>query len=303
VIGHVLRTRPEGLYAATLLDVAAHLAALRGRWADAAGRLQEATTMVGDVHDPEFGQPLAFTAALLLEHDGDRAGAVVRLLDAAVPNPSASPYAWPVLWLAARFDADRVLAGEDPDARTEALVARMGDATPPQRAYGALAAVELARGRGTATGERWLAVAALWESCGWPYPRAYALHRAAEAASREGARAEAVAALREAAAIAGSLGATPLAAAVAALAARERMPLPDRNVPSAAAVERRLTGRELEVLKLVAAGRSNPQIAAELFISPKTASVHVSNILTKLEVATRVEAATLAQRSGLLAAG
>ena len=57
-----------------------------------------------------------------------------------------------------------------------------------------------------------------------------------------------------------------------------------------------LTGRELEVLRLVAAGLGNREIAAELFISPKTASVHVSNILGKLGVASRGEAAATAHR-------
>jgi DNA-binding CsgD family transcriptional regulator len=63
-----------------------------------------------------------------------------------------------------------------------------------------------------------------------------------------------------------------------------------------------LTRREVEVLALVAAGRSNRQmrqLAQALFISPKTASVHVSSILAKLGVATRVEAATIAHRLGL----
>jgi DNA-binding NarL/FixJ family response regulator len=60
-----------------------------------------------------------------------------------------------------------------------------------------------------------------------------------------------------------------------------------------------LTARELEVLQLVAAGRSNREIAAELFISAKTASVHVSNILGKLGVASRGEAAATAYREGL----
>jgi DNA-binding CsgD family transcriptional regulator len=60
-----------------------------------------------------------------------------------------------------------------------------------------------------------------------------------------------------------------------------------------------LTRREAEVLALVAAGRSNRQIAQALFISPKTASVHVSNILAKLGVAGRVEAAAIAHRLGL----
>jgi DNA-binding NarL/FixJ family response regulator len=61
-----------------------------------------------------------------------------------------------------------------------------------------------------------------------------------------------------------------------------------------------LTARELEVLRLVAVGRSNQQIAAELFISPKTASVHVSNILGKLGVTSRVEAAAAVHRLHLL---
>jgi len=60
-----------------------------------------------------------------------------------------------------------------------------------------------------------------------------------------------------------------------------------------------LTEREREVLELLAEGRSNPQIAAELFISPKTASVHVSNILGKLGVTGRGEAAAIAHRHGL----
>ena len=60
-----------------------------------------------------------------------------------------------------------------------------------------------------------------------------------------------------------------------------------------------LTGRELTVLRLVAAGRTNAQIGAELFISPRTAGVHVTNILRKLGVANRVQAAALAERAGL----
>ena len=61
-----------------------------------------------------------------------------------------------------------------------------------------------------------------------------------------------------------------------------------------------LTPRELEVLDLVAAGRSNSEIGQALFISRKTASVHVSNILAKLGAATRTEAVALARRRGLL---
>ena len=62
-----------------------------------------------------------------------------------------------------------------------------------------------------------------------------------------------------------------------------------------------LSPRELQVLHLVAAGSTNRQIAEELYISPKTASVHVSNILAKLGVASRGEAAAVAHRLGVTA--
>jgi len=61
-----------------------------------------------------------------------------------------------------------------------------------------------------------------------------------------------------------------------------------------------LTERELAVLRLLAAGYTNAQIGAELFISAKTASVHVTSILRKLGVAGRVQAAAVAERAGLL---
>ncbi|MCZ4513224.1 response regulator transcription factor, partial [Streptomyces sp. ActVer] len=100
------------------------------------------------------------------------------------------------------------------------------------------------------------------------------------------------------------LGARPLADAVALLAQRARLTLArasERSAPAPAdPVEALgLTSRERDVLRLVAAGRSNRQIAEELFISPKTASVHVSNILAKLNVSGRGEAAALAHRMRL----
>jgi len=62
---------------------------------------------------------------------------------------------------------------------------------------------------------------------------------------------------------------------------------------------RRLTPRELEVLRHVAQGASNDEISAALFISPRTASVHVSRILTKLDVTSRAKAAAVAYEEGL----
>jgi DNA-binding NarL/FixJ family response regulator len=64
-----------------------------------------------------------------------------------------------------------------------------------------------------------------------------------------------------------------------------------------------LTDRELAVLQLLAKGKTNSEIGAALFISHKTASVHVTNILRKLDVESRVQAAIVAQRNGLLEPG
>ena len=104
--------------------------------------------------------------------------------------------------------------------------------------------------------------------------------------------------LRRAAVLATRLGAAPLSEEIAILARRARIRVPGAGGDVAEDQDDRaglgLTERELDVLRLVAAGRSNREIAAELFISPKTASVHVSNILGKLGVATRGEAAAKA---------
>jgi DNA-binding NarL/FixJ family response regulator len=118
-----------------------------------------------------------------------------------------------------------------------------------------------------------------------------------------GDRDTAATALRRAAEVTGRLGARLLDGEVNALARRARLQLDPPTTPTAEAPtptdQLGLTPREAEVLGLVAAGRSNRQIAQALFISPKTASVHVSNILAKLGVATRVEAAAVAHRLGL----
>jgi DNA-binding NarL/FixJ family response regulator len=96
-------------------------------------------------------------------------------------------------------------------------------------------------------------------------------------------------------------GAVPLRDECEALARRARVPLGEqRKAPEPTAGDPfGLTPREREVLELVAAGRTNRQIGEELFMSEKTASVHVSRILAKLEVSTRGEAGAVAHRLGL----
>jgi len=114
-----------------------------------------------------------------------------------------------------------------------------------------------------------------------------------------GSRPQAVTALTEAASIAASLGAVPLADDVRALAERARLTLPTVAATPASEDPDGLTAREVEVLALVGRGRTNAEIAAELFISTKTASVHVSNILRKLGLKSRIQAAAVAQRRSL----
>ena len=117
----------------------------------------------------------------------------------------------------------------------------------------------------------------------------------------QGDREQAASAIRDAQTMAVGLGARPLAAMLEALARRARISLVSSGgAAEVAGAPHGLTERELEVLELVVAGYSNREIGAALFISPKTASVHVSNILAKLGVDGRVEAATMALRLGIV---
>jgi DNA-binding CsgD family transcriptional regulator len=178
-----------------------------------------------------------------------------------------------------------------------------------------LAAAEGSRLRREPDPGLWLAAAGAAAAIGRPYPEAYARWREAEARlAGRGDRALAGEALRAAAGIADRLRAEPLRAEIASLAARARLPLEAATDTAAPAPEDAdqpaagrddddtfgLTSREREVLALVALGRTNRQIAEALFISGNTAGVHVSNILGKLGVAGRGEAAALAYRLGLV---
>ncbi|WP_275415181.1 ATP-binding protein [Planotetraspora silvatica] len=144
------------------------------------------------------------------------------------------------------------------------------------------------------------AAAAAWKRLGRPYARSKALLHAAGDAAASGDRDGACERLREAHPLAVSLRAAPLVTQIEALARRVGNPLTESVRQAARDEQILLTPREVEVLRLVAAGRSNREIAAELFISAKTASVHVSNILPKLGVSSRGEAAAAAHRLSLL---
>ncbi|MEV5875223.1 AAA family ATPase [Streptomyces sp. NPDC052101] len=144
---------------------------------------------------------------------------------------------------------------------------------------------------------------AAWEkavaafSYGEVYERARCRVRYAQALLAADRPAEAADELREARVTAAALGAAPLLERIDALARRDRLATGAAGSAGAAP----LTAREQDVLRLLARGRSNRQIGEELFISGKTASVHVSNILAKLGAASRTEAVAIAYREGLIA--
>ncbi|MBX9247151.1 AAA family ATPase, partial [Actinotalea ferrariae] len=131
---------------------------------------------------------------------------------------------------------------------------------------------------------------------GYRYEETRSRYRWAEALLGAGERGQAAEQLARAAADARAMGAAPLIAAVEALARRGRLELPGQRTTTDL-----LTAREAEVLSLVAEGLSNRQIGERLFISGKTVSVHVSNVLAKLGVSSRTEAVTVAHRRGLAA--
>lgn len=144
--------------------------------------------------------------------------------------------------------------------------------------------------------QRWTSLRRPFEAayCGWRW--ACALLIQPRSTTGGVTRSEAQAVLATAARHAQRLGAHTLLSEIEALARLHRLPLAAPPAPAAAA-PLGLTSREAEVLAWITAGWSNRQIGEKLFISPKTVSVHISNILRKLDVNSRYEAAALARRS------
>ncbi|QYG95244.1 AAA family ATPase [Iamia sp. SCSIO 61187] len=232
-----------------------------------------------------------------------------------------------------RRDADRAAARAALEA-TAALAPSIEGAhlvTLPLPLAAALLAAEVARGRAqdpTGEAERWAVVVDRATELDHRWHRAYACWRRAEALAAAGDSAEAGIVARAARQEAAAIEATPLVAEVDALARRARLgdlrpappggpttrPTPSAtgarpptgggggeapSDPGAAYGDLGLTAREAEVLALLAEGRTNGEIGEALFISARTAGVHVSNILAKLGVRSRTQAAAVAHRAGV----
>ncbi|MEV6427794.1 AAA family ATPase [Nocardia sp. NPDC051463] len=197
---------------------------------------------------------------------------------------------WPLLAVTARIG--------DIAIDVDSFAAALPVTTPVDVAYRAVATAARSE-----SAPAWDAAVSSWRAVRQPYELARSLLGSAGAELAAGNRATAHTALREAADLAGQLAASTLADAASQLADRAGLAIdgPSRTVTAAAARPSTfgLTPRELDVLRLVAKGLSNRQIAAELFISGNTAGVHVSRILTKLGAATRTEAAAAALRHRL----
>ena len=186
------------------------------------------------------------------------------------------------------------------------LRAAAADGGPVEKAWLAGGKAELARARGRDDARLWSAAAREWDAIARPYPAAIARWREAEALLAAGDRPPGADAARAALQGARRLGSRWLASEVVALAERGRLELEPHEgatagppEPHAEADPFGLTARERQVLALLAEGATNRQIGAALYMAEKTASVHVSRILSKLGVRSRTQAAAVAHRMHL----
>jgi len=264
--------------------------------------------------------------SMLAEHalwrgDAEQAISAARLADDLINDPRWGYHSSAIRPAATALSvrADRVIraraAGDDQTVAAELAaagelleIARDGAAFrkrpkfvlgPEGRGWLARAEAEYRRASGDNDPRAWQAVIDEFGPA-YVYEVARSRWRLAEALAEAGRRDEATQQWREAAQTADRLGARPLRAALDDLARRARIGTAPGQPPHGAVLTS-LTSREREVLRLIAAGRSNREIATVLYIAPKTASVHVSNILGKLGAASRTEAAAIAHREGLLA--
>jgi DNA-binding CsgD family transcriptional regulator len=321
---------PEGVNRLSTTVVIGPLYARTGRFAEAERILEQGRELVAGLHEAQFTGPiygglveLALSTGRIDEAVHDAAEAVARL------NRTTDRYYQTELTvLGARAEADRAehaRAGRDPKTAAAAAasaaayaaelhgwVAELSDPDAfggQLSADAALGSAEARRAEGKADVDAWRAAVDAADRAGYAWRCAYTRYRLAEALlAARAPRRDAASALADALARANALGALPLVGWTEALARRSRIEIPDDagasveepSSETAASDGHGLTAREREVLALLVEGHTNKRIAEQLFISESTAGVHVSNILGKLGVGTRTEAATVAARLGLV---
>jgi DNA-binding CsgD family transcriptional regulator len=300
------------------LAVALLLAAREGEGADTAAEEREARDLLGANVSKGAAAVALYALAELAFARADPAEASAAVGRARQRIPHGDLLTWPALFnLGLRAAGDlaeqaraRGEPGPDATARDAACElaggvhdygyeASTAERAPPETAaQWAVADAELARFDGAPRPQLWSDIAARWDAMHQPYQASYARLREAEALLATGERRASAVALRAAHGAVAALGAAPLRAQIEALAKRARIALP-AAAPAMDGAPFGLTPRELTVLECVAAGRTNRQIAEELYLSTRTVEVHVHRILTKLDAANRVEAAGIAHRLGL----
>ena len=315
LLAELLSRAPTGVSEAMCRNHLAQLLAERGDLEQATIHYERSREVLLDAADSQWLGILNQAAATIALWEGrpdDAAASIAACLRAV--EGAERPFMTARLYeLGVRACADQLQrVPADPSERKHqeeiaaGLVARLdsvGGTSPVRPVVGASragAAAEFSRISGVEAPTSWARAEDAWERLGDSYLAAYARWRHAEAVLAAGDRAEAERLARQALAVAVTLGARPLHEQIRAFASRARLELERSAATSGTqALERlELTARELEVMSLLAAGRTNREIAAELVISDKTASVHVSHILTKVGARNRVEAASLAHSLG-----
>ena len=327
-----LGSEPGPLVEVAARLVAARLAALQGRVDEAAAHVARVPEIFADPSEFKAFQYDAVQAEVL--HAAGNPSAAAACVEAALDAPGMPPTMceW-LLPLAARAFADLAQQardrGEDGTPvqdRLDELVRRfpvvIQDSGPPVYdashrdsdalspfyrrqvvAFDAWYLAEIGRSRcSPGNAEEWEQASTLLSGAGLPWEGTYAGWRAAEAhlRGRQPDRARAAHWARRAAERATQLGAEPVLAHVRDLArsARIRLDSVDPPAPAPVADSLGLTRREREVLGHVVAGRTYAEIAADLVISEKTVSAHISHMLSKTGATNRVELAALAARAG-----
>jgi DNA-binding CsgD family transcriptional regulator len=284
----------------TLLRDQAMVAVRRGELQDAQETLQQMQEQAPEPHSPgvdvtQWSKPLVITAhiaEMCADYRTARAALKEVMLEPALVHSSAH------MWVAV-LAASRLTWRQPMDEGWTALVERAAEPlhrnSPVGRAWFAEVSANLARAAGNDDPSLWQVAVNAWDKIGAAYELAWCRLRLVESLLPEPPK-HAAAELNAALVAADLLGAKPLSNEIIGLAAKARLRLPEAPSPQNGP----LTSRERQVLQLVAEGMTNQQLGQALFMSPKTASVHVSRILHKLGATNRAEAVTIAFRAGLL---
>jgi DNA-binding CsgD family transcriptional regulator/tetratricopeptide (TPR) repeat protein len=313
VIGEALSQHPRGIMSVPVLWQAGRIAMTRGDLDEAWEWLEQARVIVESENAPDsYRRYLIETEAEVELWAGRPVAAYDLVIDGLdlLRGTDEAAYGGTLVALGLRALATEAEAHRDRDSRVRlgAMRRPLDDAQswpaanqPDDRAVRMWAQAETTRLELASDPDAWAGTGVAWAALGRPFPRAYARWREAEARLDSGVDATAIDALRDAHTAALGLGAARLVQECERLAGWHRIDLVAEPVEAQpnALDKYGLTPREVEVLAGLSAGRTNQEIADELFISVKTASVHVSNILRKLDVGGRQEAARVAHRLGV----